>query len=323
MKADYISGPASYLNANGIKGLARIKFWLKIYILKFRTRLKLGWVLLVKEVYVGPFKGEFGNFLGHTLPFLMFLHKKGVKIHFCGFEILAPFLVDDKGNSIVKNFYGLRDLYKEAPPTMNSAKVPVDVEKAIIDFKSKANNKWTYFDLDDAFFYFFIYRQFVAEGHSFMYDLSKVYKSENEYACAIFPRAKGAEVTKNNGEAWNYQEVIDVLKPVFSKVYVVGHPAHVLAISNQHGVEVVVSSDNLQMLKACSNAQCIISPHSGVVYLAPLLRKRFILLYKGGNKIEDIGSIQNTRYYLNSLSGNDFVQYCFSLEELKANIKTI
>src|SRR4051812_6344307 len=52
-----------------------------------------------KECYYGPFKGEFGHFLLHNLPFLSHLYNQGVKIHYCGMDLHRPFLVDDKGNS--------------------------------------------------------------------------------------------------------------------------------------------------------------------------------------------------------------------------------
>src|ERR1700759_2266664 len=47
-----------------------------------------------KECYYGPFKGEFGHFLLHNLPFLSCLHQQGVKINYCGMELHKAFLVD-------------------------------------------------------------------------------------------------------------------------------------------------------------------------------------------------------------------------------------
>ena len=77
------------------------KIVLKAYydIIKFYRK-----ALRDKECYYGPFKGEFGHLLLHSVPFLMHLYNKGVKIHFCGVEIGKPFLIDDKGNSIIYKF---------------------------------------------------------------------------------------------------------------------------------------------------------------------------------------------------------------------------
>jgi hypothetical protein len=323
MNTDQISGPSSYASMHGIIGFPLLKFRVKLFFFNLLTYSRLFWALYTKEVFIGPFKGEFGNFLGHTLPFLMYLHKHKVKIHFCGFEILEPYMVDENGKSIIQSFYKIRDIYQEAPPSMNSGYVPKDVQGDIDEFRNRAHKKFTYFDLEDSFFYFFIYRIFVASGHAHMYDISGVYQDKKENACALFPRNKGASVSLNNGEQWNYQEVIDELKKVFEKVYVVGHPAHVFEIKEQEGVELVITSDNSLILKACSNSQFIFSPHSGVVYLAPLLRKKFVMLYKGGSIVKDIGSIKNTQLYLKSISGNGFIDYCFSLQQLTTYLKNV
>src|ERR1700758_1912170 len=47
-----------------------------------------------KECYYGPFKGEFGHFLLHNLPFLSHLYHQDVKINYCGMALHKPFLVD-------------------------------------------------------------------------------------------------------------------------------------------------------------------------------------------------------------------------------------
>ncbi|MCZ8283871.1 MAG: hypothetical protein O9353_00310 [Bacteroidia bacterium] len=70
-----------------------------------------------KECYYGPFKGEFGHFLLHNLPFLSHLHQQGVRIHYCGMELHKAFLVDERGNSIIHQYYPLRDFFAEVPPT--------------------------------------------------------------------------------------------------------------------------------------------------------------------------------------------------------------
>jgi hypothetical protein len=315
------SSPGQYLKQNGVSRLNAIRFWLKIGMYWLLSCGKLTVALLTKKAYVGPFKGEFGNFLGHVLPFISFLHKRGVKVYFCGFEILKPYLIDSEGNSTVAQFYPLRDIYEEAPPSTNFGAVPLDLQSKIDAFKKEVEASGPFFNLDSEFYYWFVFRFFVARFCAHMYDLSQFYGSA-ENACAIFPRSKGASATKNNGEPWDYQAVIDVLKSVFQKIYVVGHPAHVLELKEQEGVELIITSDNERILRAVSKSKLLVSPHSGVVYLAPLLQKQFLIIYRGGNRVFDIGSIKNTLYYLNSLSGRHLIDYCFSLQELNTHIKT-
>ncbi|MFN8712856.1 MAG: hypothetical protein ACK5Z2_08375, partial [Bacteroidota bacterium] len=61
------------------KGIARVKYWAGIYIGFAKAWFRLWKTLRKKECFYGPFKGEFGHFLTHNLPFLAYLHSRGVK----------------------------------------------------------------------------------------------------------------------------------------------------------------------------------------------------------------------------------------------------
>src|SRR5205823_14480788 len=112
-----------------------------------------------KICYYGPFKGEFGHFLAHTLPFLMYLHKKGVKIRYCGMELHKPFLVDESGKSIISEFTPLRDFFAEVPPNSNTVVPPADVQKVISEWTKEAeNSRLPFWNIGDDFYYWFIHR---------------------------------------------------------------------------------------------------------------------------------------------------------------------
>lgn len=80
--------------------------------------------LKTKECYYGPFKGEFGHFLLHNLPYLTYLHKHGVKINYCGMTLHEAFLHDETGASIINKWYPLRDFFAEVKPRANQVVAP-------------------------------------------------------------------------------------------------------------------------------------------------------------------------------------------------------
>ena len=317
-----ISDHKHYLKTSGYGPIQKLKFLLKYHFVFWSSFLKIKKAVRTGKIAIGPFKGEFGNFLGHVLPLLVYLHKRNVVIRFCSFEILQPYLVDESGDWIIRDFVALRDIYKEAPPSTNFGEIPQDVEGQIRSFYDGIRGGTPIIDLGNHFYYWFIHKKLVAKYFSELYDLSLTYSEKSENACAIFPRSKGASHTKNNGAPWNYNDVVNLLQEKFDKVYVVGHPAYVEHIEGSEKVVPVVSSDNEQILKVISKSSHIFSQHSGVIYLAPLLRKRFVLLYNGGEKLSDIGSIQNTLYYLKALNGLNQIDYCFSLQDVDQLILT-
>ena len=77
----------NYCRQNKLTLFDRVKLKLKSVLIYVITDLKVKKAIWFKEkVYLGPFVGEFGNFLGHTLPLIGYLSKNGVEVHFCGLE---------------------------------------------------------------------------------------------------------------------------------------------------------------------------------------------------------------------------------------------
>ena len=91
-----------------------------------------------------------------------------------------------------------------------------------------------------------------------------------------------------------YNELIKKLANHYDLIYIVGHPSFVRGINDHQKVINMISSDNKKMLEVCANANCLISQHSGVIYLSAILQKPYVLLYKGGKSPSDIGSFNNT-----------------------------
>jgi hypothetical protein len=312
----------TYLSQNNIKGLQRLKFNCKVFLFYLKTTFQLITALLIKKCYYGPFKGEFGHFTAHTLPFLMYLHKKGVKIHYCGMELHKAFLVDTKGASIIDTFYPLRDFFPEVSPRGNSTIPPQDVVNEIKKFESAAKKGIApYWNIGDEFYYWFIHRHWLKKGYVHLYDLSAFYKTKEENSVCIFPRGKGAKTSHNNGEAWDYNHLISLIKPHFNKVYIVGHPSQSLAITPTDGVELRITSDNSQILEACSNSRLIITQHSGVNNLGEFVRKQVLIIYKGGSKVSDIGSMNNTLRFRKFLNEKIPLAFAFSEEEVVNYVK--
>src|SRR5687768_14888004 len=212
--------------ARQYRGLSYLRFWFKIWRGNRAAEKRLRETLKRKMCYYGPFKGEFGHMTAHTAPFLMYLHRQGVKIVYCGMEIHKPLLVDEQKKSILHDFRPLRDFFAEVSPSGNSTVPPADVQEEIRKFEKEAESSGLpFWNIGDNFYYWFIHRNWLPEGHTYAYDLRKAYQTKEENSVCIFPRSKGAKFSKNNGERWDYQEVIEALKPHFDKVYICGHPS--------------------------------------------------------------------------------------------------
>jgi hypothetical protein len=253
----------------------------------------------------------------------MYLHKKGVEIIYCGMELHKPFLVDEKGVSIIKDFRPLRDFFAEVAPNSNSVIPPADVQVEIEKFEKEAQNSGLpFWNIGDDFYYWFIHRNWLGRGHIHLYDLSKVYKTSDQHAVCIFPRNKGAASSHNNGEPWDYPALIELLKPYIDKIYVVGHPSQSFSILASDKVELRLTTDNAQILEACSNSRLIITQHSGVNNLGEYLNKQVLIIYKGGNKIADIGSMNNTMRFRLFMKEKKPLAFAFSEQEIVEFIKT-
>lgn len=319
-----VADNVTYTKQVGLKGIAWLKFWIKIYFGYRKADKKLAETLKKKICYYGPFKGEMGHLTAHTLPFLMYLHKHDVKIVYCGLELHKPFLVDEKGHSIIERFWPLRDFFQEVVPRSNSAIPPADVQLEIEKFEQEAQkSRLPFWNIADDFYYWFIHRNWLGKGYTYLYDLSKYYKSKDEDAVCIFPRSFGSAGSHNNGEIWDYPKLIEAVKPFFDKIYVVGHPAQSISILPSEKVEVRITTDNAKILEACSNSRLMITQHSGINNLGEYLNKQVLIIYKGGNKISDIGSMNNTFRFRKFLKEKLPLNFAFSEEEIINYVKNL
>jgi hypothetical protein len=310
----------TYLIQSNSTGLNRIKLIvLKQYYL-IRVHFQLLWTLLTKKAYYGAFKGEFGHAMAHNIPFLMYLHKKKVRIVYCGLELHKPFLIDEQGNSIIHTFVPLRDFFQEVAPNGNATRPPQDIQNIINAFSSNTHKSiFPFWNINNDFYYSFIHREFLLKGYTHIYNLDKVYKNEEIKACTIFPRSKGAISSWANGEEWDYVKIIEEISPFFDKVYICGHPAQskFLDVSHVKNAHMCVGTDNAIMLQCTSNSQLIITQHSGVVYIGEYVNTQVLIIYKGVNRVEDIGSINNTLKFRKGLGNKYPLNFAFNYQQIK------
>jgi hypothetical protein len=265
----------------------------------------------------GPFRGEFGHLLGHILPFITFLHSRGVKVEYCGMDIYEPFFRDAEGKPIVEKYIPIPDYFSIRLPDSNKAKEPADAKKISDDFIRNARGP--FWDISDDHYYFYCFRWWaLKKNYARTIDLSRLYKTRDEDACVIFPRSKGAGVSKNNGEEWDYRKLAERVAPWFGKVYVLGHPAYSTGFSSFGNVEVLLTTDNKVLLEKCSNSKLIITQHSGTVYLGEYTNTPVLIIYKGGKVIGDIGI---TRQFKQALGNKFEFNYAFDYAEIDNFIK--
>ena len=252
--------------------------------------------LATKECYYGPFKGEFGHFLLHNLPFLSHLHQQGVKIHYCGMALHKPFLVNDQGQSIVHTYHELRDFFAEVPSRSNETIPPDDVQKEIDKFDAAAKaSGLPYLDIAQKDRYWYVFRNWqLTKGRQYVYSIRKVYQTKKEKACVIFPRKKGAEFTPNNGGPWDYLALAKLVAPFFDKVYITGHPSMSAELKGEGNIEVCLSPDNRVVIEKCCNAQLIITQHSGAVHIGCYSQTDVLMIFKGEPPI--LGLIDTLRF---------------------------
>ncbi len=270
--------------------------------------------LAKKACFYGPFKGEFGHFLLHNLPFLSHLHMQGVAIHYCGMEMHGPFLRDEAGHDMVHQWYPLRDFFAEAKPSANETLPPADVQGAIEAFRQKAfQSKLPFLDIDQAELYWWAFRNWQLEGKQHRYDISKLYApSGKTNSVVIFPRSKGAATTPNNGGPWNYAGLAQALTPYFDQVKLVGHPSLSADVAAAGKVQWCVSSSNADTLLHCAQAQLIITPHSGAVHLGAYVDAPVLLIFNGQPPIK--GLIDTLRFRANL--DQKPLNYAFNLPEI-------
>lgn len=309
--------------AESLSFVQKIKFNLKVKLEFSKAEQKLKESIKKGICYYGPFKGEFGHFTAHTLPFLMYLHNKDVKIIYCGMELHKPFMIDENGNSIVDEFIILRDFFAEVSPSTNTTIPPTDVVLEIDEFKKRAESSGLpFWNIGDDFYYWFIHRNWLLKNHTTVYNIGNHYKTKEENACCIFPRSKGAAKSHNNGERWDYEALVNLIAPHFDKVYICGHPSQVADLNiNNPKVEFAVSADNSVMLHKVSNSRLIITQHSGINNVGEFVNTQVLIIYKGGRTVSDIGSMNNTLRFRKSLGNKLPLAFAFSENEIVSYIE--
>ncbi len=298
------------------KGIHFLRFRFKIFRGYCRANLQLAMALLTKKCYYGPFKGEFGHFLGHNLPFLSYLYSRGVKIYYCGMDLHAPFLVNNEGKSIIYKYYPLRDFFAEVSPISNSTIPPIDVQKTISEFHEIAEKSFLipYWNLDDDFYYWYIHRNWIMKKPYFkVYTLANVYGKGKQKTAVIFPRKKGNNYSANNGYAWDYMEIAKAISPYFEKIYITGHPSLSNELISEGNIEVCLSKDNRVILEKCAISELIISQHSGVNYLSEYMDCKILLIFKGELPIK---GMPDTVRFRKALGKKHELDFAFSMEEI-------
>jgi len=267
-----------------------------------------------KVCYYGPFVGEFGHFLLHNLPFLSHLHREGVAIHYCGMELHKPFLVDDKGGSIVASWTALRDFFGEVKPLCNETVLPDDVQAEVDTWrKAAATSGMPFLDISDKDLYWWVFRNWQLDGRQHRYDLRQVYAREEGRVCVVFPRKKGGATTPNNGGPWDYAEVARILAPHFDEVRLVGHPSLSAEVPDEANIRLCTSANNADTLRHCASAALIVTQHSGAVHLGAYVDAPVLLIFNGDPPIK--GLIDTLRFRKNIAQRP--LAYAFSLDEIK------
>ena len=245
-----------------------------------------------KECHVGPFIGEFGNFLLHILPFLSYLNEQGIKIHYCGLELHRPFLKNEKGEDFLDSFTNLRDFFKEVKPSGNNIKgLPKDIEDTILTFIEKAkNSEAPLLDIyNDKDLYWYSFRNWQLDDRQNTYNLEKVYSEKKQDKVVIFPRKMAKEFTSNNGGSWDYNELGLKLTKYFKEVVFVGHPE----LSDKNATQTdqiryAITGDNADVLRECASAKLIITQHSGAMHVGSYVRTPVLLIFKGNPPIKGL-----------------------------------
>ncbi len=310
-----------WFGSKGLNVFGKLHY-LKIVLTAYYKIYTFYWkALRDKECYYGPFKGEFGHFLLHNLPFLSQLHQKGVKINYCGMDLHKAFFVDENGHSILHSYHALRDFFAEVPSSANETIPPPDVQLEIEKFYAvaKASRK-AFLDIADKDMYWYVFRNWqLKKDRQHVYNIKSVYKTKDENACVIFPRKKGNAYTPNNGGPWDYLEIARLVSPYFDKVYITGHPSMSVELASENNIEVCLSTDNKVVIEKCCDANLIITQHSGAVHIGSYTNTNVLLIFNGSIPIK--GLIDTIRFRKH-LSPKE-INYAFSNDDILTFIKQL
>ena len=238
--------------------------------------------LKTKECYIGPFWGELGNFLLHFLPYIAYLHDKGVKVNACCVENYTSFLIDEEGKPLCKDLTLIRNFFSEVRPSGNTIIPPADVWQKFEEFRKKARLSGNaLLDLSDNDLYWYAFRNWQLNGRQKLYKLEKKFKTENKNNVVIFPRKKGGDalsIMVMNGIicAWPEQ-----MSPFFSNVIFTGRPDMSAEVKEERNIKLQLSNDNNDILKSCASAKLIITQHSGAMHIGSYVNVPVLLVFNG------------------------------------------
>jgi hypothetical protein len=272
--------------AKGYKGLnwkGRLKFW---FILEQNNRKLSRFInktLSQKICYIGPFYGEFGNFLLHFLPFISYLHQQGVKCHICILDRYVDFLMDNKGCPLYETLTLLDGVkLKDLPPaSANHLKVEPSEFTLIKNgfFNAAQEKNAPFLDLSDTNLYWYSFRNWQLKDCQHFYDLSRGTPKMNKVV--VFPR-KGTGYTQNNGETPDYLKMANILAEYFEEVTLIGMPEMSESINENFNIKIKTKlGGNDIVLKECSNAALIFSQHSGAIHTGLYTNTPSIMFFKG------------------------------------------
>ena len=275
--------------------------YIKIFILLIAT-------LVRKECYFGPFVGEFGHLLSHVLPFISYLNRKGVKIHYCGPDIHKPYFQKAYDGLLVTSYFGLRDFYSEVTPNCNEQIIPEDVRVKTVEFIDAAKkSNLPYWNIGNEVFYWDVFCKWEYK-YNFINTIKYMNKplKYRKKTVALFARKKGG-YSPVRGDDWNFQEIADLMGNYVDEVFVIGHPAFSHNIKPSKNVKVVLTNDNSKILEICASSRVIINQLSGTHYLGVFLDTPVMLLLKGENV--DFSNIKKDSQYRKLLGE----KYCWEI----------
>lgn len=274
-----------------------------------------------KECYIGPFVGEFGHLLSHIVPFISYLHSKGVKVHYCGPGIHEAYFVDDNGQPILESFHKLRDFYNEVSPVCNDQIYPDDVQQDIRKFIQLAEHSNSpFWDIRSRDFYWDAFCNWeYRNGFIKTYRPNIKRNIGPKDAIVVFARKKG-NPTLVRGEDWDFQELIDEIKDLSNKVIVLGHPAFSHQIKDSKNVEVRLTADNTVTLDTCLRAKLIINQLSGTHYLGVYTDTRVLLLLKGEI---DYSNINKDSKYRRKMKERFPLEFAYSIDDVKKIVQSL
>lgn len=292
----------------GLNTAGKLKFGYILFSSWYKVSTFHRKALKQKECYIGPFWGEFGNFLLHFLPYVSYLHKNGVKLHICCLENYLPFLIDDKGQKIYEDCIVLRDFFAEVRPSGNKVDPPADIKKNYEEFKGKAlQSGKAFLDLSDADLYWYVFRNWQLDGRQYLYPIENTLKDKTaqQNNAVIFPRKKGAAYTPNNGESWDYMKLAKSISPYFDNVFITGHPLMSSEIKEEGNIRACLSTDNRVIMQCCANSSLILTQHSGAMHMGHYVNVPVLLIFKGTLPIKGlddsnrfIKNIQRQKVYI-------------------------